>query len=316
MRSCSATTRARRWPGSSSIPSAPIPTTTSRSCGCSTSSGSISRSRTASTRRSGPAPRRSSTPTSSAPACTDRSIALKTGTALRGRPFFLFQEGRERSEARLDGARELECQDPPSLPGQGQRVPPRLGLEQAAEILRWPGDPRDLGDRQLRQIRRHEHQEVSPVPVALVELARRVEIARPEPDRDREAGLDAKSGRQPRKHFFDRGAPRKKSQERDVVALAAAGEKSCQDVFRAFGALRRGDPDASREGPAVVLRSGPRRAAGGGQDLAGALLGRFDVGLIEGVDLQDMGGDGRGELPEKEMPTQVIRVVERETDER
>ena len=78
-------------------------------------------------RRPAPGPRRSSTPTSSAPASTDRPSSDDTGTALRGRPFFLPEEGRKRGDRRFEGARELDRQDPPSLSPPGPARPPGPG---------------------------------------------------------------------------------------------------------------------------------------------------------------------------------------------
>jgi hypothetical protein len=53
-----------------------------------------------------------------------------------------------------------------------------------------------------------------------------------------------------------------------------------------------------------------------GHDLARLDLGRLHVGLVEWIDAQEVAGNGRGHLPQEELPADVVEVGQAQRDNR
>src|SRR5919108_3753444 len=122
------------------------------------------------------------------------------------------------------------------------------------------------------------------VRASLVQLAGRVQVARPESLRDDPPGFP-RSG-----HERFEAARRLRIDERldrHVVAFSRSGE---QLVDRALGL----------ELDLLALL----------EDRARPVFRLLDVRLIEGVDAEDRARDGRGELPAEELSTEVVRCVD------
>jgi hypothetical protein len=120
---------------------------------------------------------------------------------------------------------------------------------------------------------------------ALVQLARRVEVARPEPVRDDAAGL-ASAG----------------DQRLELRLAHGIDERLDAHVL---GRRRPVEQLLDRTGHVGVRPRWVRR----GQDGGRAVLGLLDVGLVEGVDGEDRAGDGGGELPAVELGAEPLRPV-------
>ena len=156
--------------------------------------------------------------------------------------------------------------------------------------------------------------------VPLVQLARRVQEARPVPEGDRQAG--AIPDRQPQ--TLQGGIGRRLRGEPGLHAEVAAhlplsrsrGEKGRQRLFQA-GILRAGPED-----PQVPVHQGGllggqgAAAAPGFRHLPGQPLGRLDVRLVVRVDPEQVAGDDSGDFPDDELPGDVEGIVDIEGDHR
>ena len=159
-----------------------------------------------------------------------------------------------------------------------------LGVEQTPERERLAGDGQvdaDLVD---------DLDEDAAIGAALVELAGGVEKAGAEAERRRDAVAVAQL--QPR--GLESGRVRRGAGQvgldREIVALVDAGE----------------------EGGEVVV--GLQRGRVGLEEASRGVLRLFDVGLVEGVDAEDLAGDGGGELPAEELGAQPVCAGEGDDD--
>src|SRR5829696_5077303 len=140
-----------------------------------------------------------------------------------------------------------------------------------------------IRNRQLLAEVVHDLDEDTRARAALVQLSRRVQVARPEPDGDRATG---------------RAGPLDQRLEPLLARGVDVGE-DCDVVLARLGV---------REQLVDVTLGGEVDRASTLEQRVGAVLGRLHVGLVEGVDPEDRARDGDGELPAEELLTQLVRV--------
>src|SRR5207244_2628967 len=151
-----------------------------------------------------------------------------------------------------------------------------------------PSEPeRPAGNRQLVPRVVDDLEEEPRRRAALVQLARRVQVARAEAVRDDAAGLLARAAREAVEPLLRVLRRVDKRLQADVVARPRLGE---EEVGRALG------PELE-----VLARL---------EHLLCPVLRLLDVRLVERVDLQVMPGNGGRELPAEELGADVERVVE------
>src|SRR5437588_3626052 len=177
-----------------------------------------------------------------------------------------------------DAAKLRNRRAPDAAAGRSQRteIPQRLRVDQRAEAERLPRYRDVVLTLLVDEL--DEHAAVRP---SLVELAGRVQVPRPEPERRRHA--EAVAQRQARAlqvvaSFFGRIDERL---QRDVVAELDLREQRFDVV------------EAGRLGSAGV------------QDLRRRLLRRRHVRLVDRIDAEHPSGKCRGELPAEELGAEV-----------
>ncbi|MCK7527628.1 MAG: hypothetical protein MZV64_63470 [Ignavibacteriales bacterium] len=149
----------------------------------------------------------------------------RTGTAPRPSLFYA-RDGASVAIAASSGSASSTVRTRLPFSARRQAVSPGLGPEQPGEAGSGPDDAPDLGDRDFRQVGGEEHEKEPLVPVALVQLAGRVEVPRPESDRDREPGAAAQPLGQPGERRLDPRPPRQEGQNGEIVPVAPAAEEA------------------------------------------------------------------------------------------
>src|SRR5215218_10654290 len=183
------------------------------------------------------------------------------------------------SSGRRPRSHVLQSDPPDAAPALAERLEVARGLR-----LDEPAEAEvAIRNRQLLAEVVHDLDEDTRARAALVQLSRRVQVARPEPDGDR-ATDGAGPLDQRLEPLLARGVD--VGEDRDVV-LARLGV---------------------REQLVDVTLGGEVDRASTLEQRVGAVLGRLHVGLVEGVDPEDRARDGDGELPAEELLTQLVRV--------
>ena len=226
-----------------------------------------------------------------------------------GRAHGAGQPGRERlGKRRLEGGEaalqsaEVDAQDRQVVRLDRREVALRLGVDQPAERVR------PARDRAVDRVVGGELEEPAARRAALVELAGRVEEARPVAGGRRAAasrrGAAPGSGSSAASVAGRRGDERL---EREVRVGLAPGEMAGQLADERPVAGRQAQGSVAVEGEAVAGVVDDRGAAasargaapssGGREDLAREVLRLLDVRLVERVDPEDGAGDRRRDLP-------------------
>ena len=191
----------------------------------------------------------------------------------------------EPPEGGVDGGLELaeaHARDGPARVAQGRGVAGRLRVDERAEAVRA------AGDGQVGGLVGQHLQEDPGRRAALVQLARRVQVARAEARRGRDAQAVA-------------DAPAHRLQAR--LGVVARGDEGLDAHVGAPGLGRRERlADVAwlrrRQLPVLLVR---------GEQVAREHLGRLDVGLVERVDAEHAPAVGGRELPRQHLPAEVLR---------
>ena len=203
-------------------------------------------------------------------------------------------------EARIGVGAEMDPQDGPAVGGDRRVVAVGLRVDELAEGVR------PAGDVAVGRVVGGELEEPARRGAALVELAGRVEEARPVASGRGAAGRVAE--------------PPADAGHRDVAGLGWSDERLEGEVSpgRTLGEVLA---EAVGEGGVVEGdrgngRCGRPSALGSLEEIASELLRLLDVWLVERVDAEDDPGDGGGDLPADELAAQVDRVGDRDADHR
>ena len=193
----------------------------------------------------------------------------------------------------------------PQVLGAAPAAAQRLQVAGGLGVLQRPEAERPARDRDVLRTVVDEHEEAPRGRPALVQLAGRVQVARPVAERRRRVRRVADRGAQLGDGGVDRLARREEAQQREVDPARLAG-----------GRPRVGEQRAQRVVVGLLGRGQLAALGDRGEDPAGRVLGDLDVGLVERVDPQRPAGDGRRELGEEEDPPEVLRPAGRQRDRR